>query len=426
MLGLPTRVASAARAASFKRCSVTVGVDTSNVAHVAGRTSSKDFPITPGAFQRGFGGDVDAFFTELNAAGTALLYSTYLGGTGSDAGYVLALDKAGNTYLAGRTHSPNFPTTPGSFDPTCRKCSHLVTASQAFAVKFSTGDQVWPLSLSFGTQAVGSSSNPQTTTLTNSGATTLNITQISITGTNSGDFSPTHTCGTSLAAGASCTVSVIFKPLASGTRSAALAITDDAANSPQTVALSGLGGGGVSLSPSSLTFPLQVVSTSSPAQPVTLTNGGTTALVITSIAATGPFSETNNCGSSLAAGANCTISVIFKPTTKGAQSGGLAVADNGPGSPQTATLSGTGTFISLLPASLSFGNQAVGTTSSPQTVTVANLGNATVKISKISFTGAGAALRRYHYLCCPDRCRKKLHDKCYVARTAEAARRGSA
>jgi Abnormal spindle-like microcephaly-assoc'd, ASPM-SPD-2-Hydin/Beta-propeller repeat len=368
----------------------TVGVDASNVAHIAGRTKSKDFPITPGAFQPSFGGDTDAFVTELNAAGTALLYSTYLGGIGSDAGYVLVLDKAGNTYLAGRTHSPNFPTTPGSFDPTCSKCSHLLTASHAFAVKFASGDQVWPLSLSFGIQAVGTSSNPQITTLTNSGGTTLNITQIAITGANSGDFSQTHTCGTSLAAGASCTVSVIFKPLASGTRTAAVAITDDAANSPQIASLSGTGGGAVTLSPISLTFPLQVVSTTSQAQPVTLTNGGATALAITSIAATGPFSETNNCGSSLAAGANCIINATFKPTTKGAQSGGLAVTDNGTGSPQTATLTGTGTFVSLLPASLSFGNQAVGTTSSPQTVTVANQGNATVNISKISFTGTGA------------------------------------
>ena len=219
----------------------------------------------------------------------------------------------------------------------------------------------------------------------------MNITAIAITGANSGDFSQTHTCGTTLAPGASCTIGVTFKPVASGTRSAQVTITDDAANSPQAVALSGVGGGAVTLSPASLIFPVQAVSTMSPPQSVVLTNGGSSALTITSVAASGSFTQTNNCGSSLAAGASCTINVVFQPATKGTQTGALTVSDNGSGSPQTATLSGTGTFISMTPATMSFGNQAVGTTSSPQTVTVANQGNATVNISKIAFAGAGAA-----------------------------------
>jgi len=193
-----------------------------------------------------------------------------------------------------------------------------------------------------------------------------------------------------LAAGASCTISVTFTPTAAGTRVAAVTITDDAANSPQTVSLAGVGGA-VVLSPTSLSFAVQVVSTSSQPQPVTLTNSGSTALAITGIAATVPFSQTNTCGTSVPAGNNCTISVTFQPTNKGAQAGLLSVTDSDASSPQSAPLSGTGTFISLSPASLSFGNQAVGTTSNPRAITVTNQGNAAVTISKISFMGTGAA-----------------------------------
>jgi hypothetical protein len=76
-------------------------------------------------------------------------------------------------------------------------------------------------------------------TLTNVGTTTMSISGISITGINAGDFAQTHSCGSSLTAGASCSISVTFKPTASGTRTAALSVTDNAAGSPQAVSLIG-------------------------------------------------------------------------------------------------------------------------------------------------------------------------------------------
>ena len=82
-----------------------------------------------------------------------------------------------------------------------------------------------------------------------------------------------------------------------------------------------LGPGGspaVNLSPTSLTFPAQLVGTQSNAKPVTLTNTGNATLLITSIATTGDFSQTNTCGTSVAAGANCVVNVTFTPTKKGA------------------------------------------------------------------------------------------------------------
>jgi bacillolysin len=98
-----------------------------------------------------------------------------------------------------------------------------------------------PTSLSFGSQQIGMTSAPQTVTLTNSGTTALSISGIALAGTNSGDFAKTTTCGSSLAAAASCAINVTFTPTATGSRSATLQVTDNAAGSPHGVPLSGTG-----------------------------------------------------------------------------------------------------------------------------------------------------------------------------------------
>src|SRR5207245_5211762 len=116
-------------------------------------------------------------------------------------------------------------------------------------------------------------------TVTNTGNATLNITSITITGTNAGDYSQTNTCGTIVNPGASCTISVTFKPTAKNTRTASVSIADDAVGSPQTVALSGVGTV-VKLTPKSLNFGSVPVG-SSLQKPVTMTNVGTTSMSIT-------------------------------------------------------------------------------------------------------------------------------------------------
>lgn len=98
-----------------------------------------------------------------------------------------------------------------------------------------------PTSLSFTSQTVGTSSTAQTITLTNVGSATIHIWQIAITGTNAGDFSKTTTCGATLAASTSCTVSVTFKPTATGPRSAAVLFSNDGGGSPQAVGMTGTG-----------------------------------------------------------------------------------------------------------------------------------------------------------------------------------------
>src|SRR5207244_555589 len=110
-------------------------------------------------------------------------------------------------------------------------------------------------------------------------------------------------------------------------------------------------------------------------KPVTLSNFGTLPLSISSITHTAGnfyFGPGATCISTLAAGASCTFSVIFKPATTGNLTGSVTVSDNAANSPQTISLDGTGTgtpAVSLSPSALSFGNQGVGTASATQVVT---------------------------------------------------------
>ncbi len=202
-------------------------------------------------------------------------------------------------------------------------------------------------SLTFTSQTVGTISAAQTVTLANTGNASLNLTSIAVTGTNSGDFAQTNNCGSSVAAGANCTISVTFTPTAPGTRSSSLSITDNASGSPQSVSLTGTGAAAsapvVGLSTSSLTFAGQIVGTTSAAQSVTLSNTGNASLNLTSVSASGDFAQTNTCGSSVAAGANCTISVTFTPTASGTRTGTLSITNNASGSPQSVSLTGIGT-----------------------------------------------------------------------------------
>jgi uncharacterized protein (TIGR03437 family) len=91
-----------------------VGVDSSGIAVVTGYTYSSDYPTTPNAVQRNFGGGTDAFVTKVNQTGTGLVYSTYLGGSGYDFGQGLTLDSSSRAFVTGYA-SPGFPTTPGAY-----------------------------------------------------------------------------------------------------------------------------------------------------------------------------------------------------------------------------------------------------------------------------------------------------------------------
>jgi len=141
----------------------------------------------------------------------------------------------------------------------------------------------------------------------------------------------------------------------------------------------------VSETPDKLFFGDQVLNSSSAAQTLTVTNTGNATLQITSITATTEYSQTNNCGSSLAASAACKIQVSFTPTTAGSKTGLITLTDNAGDSPETVQLFGTGVaaLVTLTPGSLSFPSQAVNTTSAVQAVTVTNNQSTALSIAGI-------------------------------------------
>jgi FG-GAP-like repeat/Abnormal spindle-like microcephaly-assoc'd, ASPM-SPD-2-Hydin len=206
-------------------------------------------------------------------------------------------------------------------------------------------------SLNFGTQSDSTTSNPQYVFLSSGGNAPVTITNVAA----SGDFAQTNTCGGSVAAGASCTISVTFTPTATGNRTGTLTITDNAPGSPQVVNLTGTGIASplVTLSATTVSLGGQILGTTSATQTVTLTNSGDATLNITGFAITpAAFSETNTCGGSLGVGASCMVSVTFTPSAAGQVDGTLTIADNAFGSPQHVSLSGTGQDFTLGPYNL--------------------------------------------------------------------------
>jgi sugar lactone lactonase YvrE len=260
--------------------------------------------------------------------------------------------------------------------------------------------------LTFASQAVSNPSAAKTILLSNTGNDTLNFTHVAITSGNTGDFAidpNTTSCNFTLplVSGKSCTIGVIFTPLASGTRTATLTVLDDTVTGSNIVQLTGSGAATnpakAVLSPTSVAFGSQTVGASTAAQAVTLSNTGGATLNITSLtiigANPGDFTQTSTCGTTLAAGATCSVSLVFKPTAAGARAATLSVATS-VGTP-TAALSGTGTTaaatVTISPTSFAFPSQTVGTSSSVQPFTVTNTGTSTLTFNSYGFTGTNAS-----------------------------------
>jgi hypothetical protein len=154
----------------------------------------------------------------------------------------------------------------------------------------------------------------------------------------------------------------------------------------------------IALAPQTIAFPITASGATSAPLTIIVANTGTGSVTLTSISITGPnsssFPQVNNCGSSLASGASCTVFVAFKPPSPGAKTATLKVADDASGSPQTAALSGTATAVdtvTLSQTSLVFAATAVGTTTEAQTITVTNSGALTLDITGIAIGGTNAS-----------------------------------
>ena len=227
-----------------------------------------------------------------------------------------------------------------------------------------------PSSLTWPAATVGSVSASQILTVNNTGGSPAALQSESVTG----DFSITgNTCGASLAAQTSCSLSIVFQPTASGASTGTLTVVDDAGT--QTASLSGMGQTVPTdtLSTTSLEFAPQTVGTTSAAQQVTLTNSGDEPL--TQIAATvvGPFTLVNNCGGTLQGHSSCALLTAFVPVITGPVTGLLTLQDQF--GTQQVQLGGAGVAppgLSATPVSIAFGSIAVGSTSAAQLLAITN------------------------------------------------------
>jgi hypothetical protein len=244
--------------------------------------------------------------------------------------------------------------------------------SGGLAVMLSTPfKSISPGALNFGSEGVGTTSPAQTVTLSNPSNVQFSITNI----VASGPFAQTNTCGASLGAGATCTITVSFSPAGTGQQSGAITITDSTRISPVAVPLSGNGVTGSYLMayPAHQNFSPQLVGSASTSAAIQLVNTGSAALGMSGISITGTdnsdFAQTNNCGSSLAAGGSCTANVTFTPQASGSRTAVLSISDSATGSPQTVSLTGFANTPPNFSISPSSGSPTSATIAAGQTAT---------------------------------------------------------
>jgi hypothetical protein len=203
-----------------------------------------------------------------------------------------------------------------------------------------------PTTVSFGSRVVGSGGATQSATLTNNNATPLTISGITVTG----DYTQTNTCGRGLAVGKSCTFTISFVPVATGTRYGTISISDSDGSSPQVFNLTGIGTP-VLVAPPTLSFGnVRVGNVSLPKQ-FNITNRSQSTLLITKVLIEDSnyynlpdYTQSNNCGAGLAVNQSCTFTLTFSPTKTGLRKGSLYIYDSDAAtSPIVETLTGNGT-----------------------------------------------------------------------------------
>jgi hypothetical protein len=305
-----------------------------------------------------------------NSNPPSLVFSSFVGGAQSgeeDSVTAVGVDSAGNVYVAGSSGStstlPVFLPVYNALQSTVPPCTFTCSPFAAFMMKISPTDApaaaLSPGVLIFPALQVGATSSAQTLTVIDLGSAALTVSNVTITG----DFSVQNNCGTVSPAGGTCAVQVTFTPTATGTRTGTLTITDNSAGSPHTVGLTGHGAvPTATVTPDSLSFASQLVGTTNSAQTVTVTNLGPLGLQISHVQTTGDFSETNNCGTELDPTVYCTVNVTFAPTASGNRTGTLTITDNAPDSPQTVSLTGTGSTGFAMAADATSATVAAGGT----------------------------------------------------------------
>jgi phospholipase C len=236
----------------------------------------------------------------------------------------------------------------------------------------------------FQPQVVGTSSSAYQLTFDNTTRKVVTVSSV----VASGDFTQTNTCSASLNPGNNCVINVTFTPVLGGVRSGSITVTDSAPGSPHVVTLTGIGTR-VRISPANtVNFGAQPVLTASQPSPVTFTNTSTTSpMHVLNVAATGDFTQTNNCIGKVLASSSCQIVVTFTPQVAGARYGTLTITDDTATNPEVLNLTGVGEVLSGSTSSFKFGSVPIFTTSGPQSVSISNLSSSPVAFTSASIAG---------------------------------------
>lgn len=401
---LPFSTCLGKKSAQFDSGVIGLSLDASGILYVVG-TGADGLALThPIQTNSSTSPAVNSYVAAINPSTNAILFSSLLGGAQpleEDWVTSVGVDSSGNIYAAGGAWGDSLsasvpPPLPvfNALQPVPGAgifCTNCVT-SDPFIWKIAPTDApaaaLSPAQLVFPAQAIGTSSSPQSVTIVDLGSAALNISNAAVTG----DFSIQNNCSTVAPAGGTCTIDVTFTPMTAGAQTGKLTITDNSAGSPHTVQLLAVGGqGSAQLSPTSLSFANQVVGTASEAQQVKLTNSGALPLNVSHIQAANPFSETNNCGTSVGAGGSCTISVTFAPSAAGSATGVLMLVDSASDSPQSVPLSGEGTAPGLgLGVASGSSNSAQVKAGSSATYVLSIGGGGTSGTASLACTGAPA------------------------------------
>ena len=261
------------------------------------------------------------------------------------------------------TFSVSFsPATTGSYSASLSISDNAPTSPQVVQLSGSgiaPSLSISPPSASFGTATMGIASNAVPIVVTNAGTSTVTVSSVTVTGADAADFSAPNNCVPAIAAGKSCTINLSFNPTAGGTRTATLKISDNAPNSPQSIAVSGSAvAAQIGVSPASFGFGGQLANTASAPENFTVTNTAAAPAMLSvtsaSITDSTDFQVTNGCSQPIAAGATCTVSVTFDPgasTQSPSRTGTLVIASNSATNAQTSVkLTGSAADFELGPA----------------------------------------------------------------------------
>jgi hypothetical protein len=359
---------------------------------VQGQLGASPAVVTFGSVATGSSGSQTVTLTNSGAASLTISQATATGAGFSISG--LATPKTLTSGQSASFTAQFAPTAGGSATGTISIVSNAPNSPTTISMT-GTGAQgqlaASPASVTFGSVAVGSSGS-QSVTLTNSGTASLTISQANASGagfTITGLATPL-----TINAGQTATFTAQFAPTTGGNATGSISIVSNAPNSPLAIALSGTGTQAqISATPSSAVFGNVSTGTSN-SQTITVSNGGTGSLTISSVGVTGAGFNISGISAPLTilAGRNATFNAVFAPTTAGAASGSITLSSNAPTSPLSIPLSGTGIastkVLGLSTTNLSFGNVNDGSSNS-LSVALTNNGNANVTISTVNVTGAG-------------------------------------